>query len=195
MPVVKQNQRHISPWGMMLCSVSAILGSGWLFSSFYSAQLAGAGAIIAWILGGLLILCVAFSFAETSTLFPVGGGSAYLPFLTHGNMVSLILGWITWLTFAALQSVEVQATLQYLANLWPELLKPGSTALSATGISMAVLLMFLFSLLNIYSLRWVIRLNNILTYWKILIPVVIALALISTNFSTANFHYQGHFFE
>ncbi|APS56097.1 APC family permease [Piscirickettsia salmonis] len=193
MPVVKQGQRHISPWGMMLCSVSAILGSGWLFSSFYSAQLAGAGAIVAWILGGVLILCVAFSFAETSTLLPVGGGSAYLPFLTHGNMVSLILGSITWLTFATLQSVEVQATLQYLANLWPVLLQPETTSLSTTGMGLAVALMLLFSSLNIYSLRWVIRLNNILTYWKILVPVMIAVALMFTHFSVTNFHYQGHF--
>ena len=35
-----QIKRSISPFGLLLASVSAIIGSGWLFSAFYTSTIA-----------------------------------------------------------------------------------------------------------------------------------------------------------
>jgi amino acid transporter len=61
-------------------SIGAVIGSGWLFSSFDAAQIAGGGgAVTAWILGASLVMVLAFVHAELGTMFPVDGGTARFP--------------------------------------------------------------------------------------------------------------------
>ncbi|KKQ34786.1 MAG: Amino acid permease family protein, partial [candidate division WS6 bacterium GW2011_GWA2_37_6] len=38
--------RTISPLGLLFISVSAILGSGWLFGAFYASKYAGPASIL-----------------------------------------------------------------------------------------------------------------------------------------------------
>src|SRR3990167_1635169 len=105
----KSYRRVIGAWTMMFSAVSAIIGSCWLFSAYYSSQIAGPGAIFSWAIAAVLVIVVAFTFAEISTLLPVSGGSSHLPHITHGTMVSVVLSWISWLSVGVLPTVEVQA--------------------------------------------------------------------------------------
>ena len=52
-------KRSISPLGLLMASVSAIIGSGWLFSAFYTSKIAGPAALISWLIGGLGLIIVA----------------------------------------------------------------------------------------------------------------------------------------
>lgn len=175
-------QRSIKPLGLLLTSVSAIIGSGWLFSSYYSAQLAGPAAILSWIIGGLAVVCVAFVFAELCALLPISGSSTRIPLFTHGTLVSFLFSWIIWLSYVALTPTEVQAMLQYASFYFPNLIS-ASGGLSAKGYFAATILMFIASVVNIYSLRWLIRFNSMLTIIKLLIPIFISLLLILLYFN------------
>jgi amino acid transporter len=86
-------RRSISPLTLLFASVSAILGSGWLFASFYTARLAGPSVILAWILGGFAVVVIAFVFAELCALLPVTGSSTRIPQYTHGVFVSFLFSW------------------------------------------------------------------------------------------------------
>jgi amino acid transporter len=86
--------RSITPIGLLLASVSAIVGSGWLFSAYYSAKLAGPAAIFSWILGGVAVICVAFVFAELCAMLPITGSSTRIPRFTHGTLVSFLFAWM-----------------------------------------------------------------------------------------------------
>ncbi len=57
-------KREISSLGLLFTSVSAIMGSGWLFSAFYASEAAGPASLISWIIGGILICIIAFVFGE-----------------------------------------------------------------------------------------------------------------------------------
>ncbi len=180
----------------MFGSVSAIIGSGWLFSGYYSSQMAGPAAILSWIAASILIIIVAFTFAEISTLLPVPGGSSHLPNATHGIIVSVVFSWISWLTVAVLPTIEVQAVLQYASYFFPWLSKdPNSinTSLSVHGYMVAAFLLIIFSIANIYSLRLVMRFNNAIAIWKIIIPILAAITLIVLSFHPSNFSTDGGF--
>ena len=184
----KTYRRVIGAWTMLFCSVSSIIGSGWLFSSYYSSQMAGPAAIVSWVIASVLVIIIAFTFAEISTLLSIPGGSSHFPHLTHGTLVSMVLSWISWLSTAVLPAIEVQAILQYASFFFPSLLANGHAgALSHLGYIFALIMMVFFSILNIYSLRWVIRFNNGITIWKIVVPVVAAIALLFTTFHSSNF--------
>jgi amino acid transporter len=192
----KKYHRVIGPWTMMFGAVSAIIGSGWLFSGYYSSQIAGPAAILSWIIAAVLVIVVAFTFAEIATLLPVPGGSSHFPHITHGALVSVVLSWISWLSVAVLPTIEVQAVLQYASFFFPWLLShPDSinTSLSLTGYMIAAMLLLVFSVVNIYSIRLVMRFNNAIAIWKIIIPILAAVTLIMLSFHKQNFTANGGF--
>ncbi|OGO93116.1 MAG: amino acid permease [Coxiella sp. RIFCSPHIGHO2_12_FULL_44_14] len=184
-------KRSLSSMGLMFSSISAMIGSGWLFSSLYVGRIAGPASIIAWILGGALVMIVALTYAEVSTMLPITGGSTRFPQLTHGTFVSLFFGWITWFNLMTAPATEVQAMIQYAGSYWPSLLSTSSHGfhhLSISGYLIATVLMLGISIINIYSVRFIMGLNNIFSFWKLIIPVLTAIVLMATAFHTHNFN-------
>lgn len=164
--------RSISSFGLLLTSVSAIIGSGWLFSAYYTAKIAGPAAILSWLIGGLFAVIIAFVFAEICSMIPVSGSSVRIPHYTHGSVLSFMFAWIIWLSYLALMATEVQAVLQYLSLYIDGLLRADS-GLTHKGYVFATCLMFVVSFINVYSVRWLIRANSFLTILKIAIPLFI----------------------
>ncbi|MDA0911478.1 MAG: amino acid permease, partial [Proteobacteria bacterium] len=196
--------RNISIAGLLFSSISAILGSGWLFAASQTASYAGHAAMLSWIIGALLIMIIAFVFAEICTMIPVTGSSTRIPHITHGTLVSFIFAWIIWLSYLTLAPTEVQAIIQYLAVFFPTLINTSSGGLSASGFGFAAFLLLLISILNTYSLHWLIRANNFLTIIKIIVPSIIAIIILvivyhlhqstpvtSANLSFARFASSG----
>ncbi len=153
-----------------------------MFSAYYTSQLAGPAALISWILGGLMLIIVAFTFAEISAMLPVTGSSVRVPQYTHGTLVAFIFSWFIWLSYTALVPTEVQGVIQYLTLFFPNLALPETGQLTRSGFATATVLMLAISSINIYSLRWLIRANNALTVMKIILPfiIVISIFIVST---------------
>ncbi|MFX8840765.1 amino acid permease, partial [Acinetobacter baumannii] len=86
--------------------VGSVIGSGWLFGPLYAAQIAGPAAVISWILGGLLMIVIALTFAELGSAFPVAGGMVQYAQYSHGPLVSFITGWMVWISSVTVAPVE-----------------------------------------------------------------------------------------
>lgn len=184
-------KRSISPFALLLTSVSAILGSGWLFATYYTSELAGPSAIFAWLIGGIATIIIAFVFAELCTMLPITGASIRIPHYTHGTLVSFLFSWIIWLFYASLASTEVQAVLQYLNYFFPSLIH-NDGGLTTLGYFLASVLMIAISAINISSLRWLLRFNNSLTILKISIPTVVAVVILTLCFSPSRLIHPAH---
>lgn len=180
-------KRNMGLWGIMFSAVSAMIGSGCLFSAMLLSKATGPLSILAWVIGALLIVIVAFTYAELSTMLPVTGGSARFPQLTHGTFTSLAFAWVTWINLVTAPPIEVQAILQYSSIYWPSLVDSQSHGLTHLGFLWATLLMLFLSFLNAYSIRLVNRFNTILTIWKVLIPTIVAIVLIVVAGHFSNF--------
>ena len=77
-------KRIFSPLIILLISINGMMGSAWSFGPYFGVKTAGPAALISWLVGGELLLIVAFTFAELSTMFPVAGGIARIPQYSHG---------------------------------------------------------------------------------------------------------------
>ncbi len=184
-------KRTISTFGLLLTSLSAIIGSGWLFSAYYTSTLAGPGSLLAWVIGGFFILIIAFVFAEVSSMLPISGASTRIPQLTHGPLVSFAFAWTVWLSYVSFMAIEVQSVLQYASYYFPSLTFPQG-GLTHRGLIAAAFLMFLISFLNTYSVRLLIRANSFLTTMKVIILVLIGLVILfSSRYLFSPFH-PGH---
>lgn len=178
-------KRSISATALLLTSISAIIGSGWLFSSYYAATLAGPAAILSWVICGIGIIIVAFVFSEVCTLLPITGSTVRIPLFTHGTVVSFIFSWIVWVSYVSSAPIETQAVVQYLNFYFPSL-NSTNGGLTINGYIVASVLMVIISTINIYSLRWLIRFNSFLTVVKIAIPLIIAAVIMYVTFSVQN---------
>ena len=49
-------RRDVGAIALMFTGLGSIIGSGWLFGAWRAAQLAGPGAVYAWIIGAVVIL-------------------------------------------------------------------------------------------------------------------------------------------
>lgn len=158
------------------------MGSGWLFSAYYAAKLAGPGALLAWLIGGGLFIIIAFVFAEICSMLPVSGSSVRLPQITHGTLVSFMFSWIIWISYLGLMATEVQAVIQYSSFYFPSLTTPLG-ALTRNGYITAAVLLLVIGTINTYSVRYLIRCNNIITIFKVIVPLFIIIVILVAFFS------------
>ena len=92
-------KRTISKGNLLLLTAGGIIGSGWLFSPFISAKIAGPYALIAWIIAFLCIVCIALPLCELGALFPMAGGMVNYPRILYGPGMSFMFGWILWIGY------------------------------------------------------------------------------------------------
>src|SRR3954451_10759395 len=153
-----QLKRHVGIIGLLFASVGSIIGSGWLFGALDASAAAGPAAIISWVIGGVMILLIALTYAEIGTMFPLSGGVVRYPHLAFGTFASFTSGWITWIAVGTTAPIEVEATLQYGTKYFPftEAHIVGGEqvhTLTALGYTSAVVLMALFVIINYFGVK------------------------------------------
>ena len=65
--------------------LTTILGSGWLFAPYRTAQLAGPAAMFSWVIAMFVIMLLSLCLVEVVGRYPIRGLSAVIPFLTHNK--------------------------------------------------------------------------------------------------------------
>ncbi|WP_066902889.1 APC family permease [Mycolicibacterium houstonense] len=183
-PADKGLRRDIGKLGLLFVSCGAIIGSSWLFVPITALQIAGPSAIVSWFIAIALITVIMLTYAELSAMFPVAGGVTRFPQYSYGSFTSYTVGWITWLGVAAVPPIEVLATLQYSSSYIPGLFRTeaGAAVLTPIGIAVAVVLMGMYTVVNILGVRFFARINNVMVWWKLTTVAVMALALLAMSF-------------
>ncbi len=192
-------KRSIGLGGLTFIGIGAVLGSGWLFAPLLAAQQAGPASLISWAIGGILILLVALPFVEIAGLLPEPGAIARLPRYSHGSLTSMIIGWSAWLGYATLPPIETVAILKYIGPLLPGIYSGGGGDIghivgpTPLGYAMAICILLLMVAINALGVAWLDKANAIITTVKVLVPLIVVLTFISTDFHVSNFTAQDGF--
>lgn len=185
-----QFKRDIGFWGLLLVGIGSIIGSGWLFGPLYASQIAGPAATVTWVIGGLIMVLVALTFAELGSAFPVAGNVVQVAQYSHGPLMSFIIGWMVWISSVAVAPVETMAIIQYAANYIPGLVTQvdHATVLTNWGIFLSSIVMLLMCFLNYFGAKFFSLSSGIITFFKLIMPIATAILLISIDFHFSNFH-------
>lgn len=184
-------RRSIGLLSLTFVAISGMLGSGWLFAPLLAAQAAGPSALIAWVIGGIAMMLLAATFAEIATILPIAGGIGRVPHFSHGSVVSMTMGWTAWVGYNTTATIEVEAVLSYSKGPAPWLYH--GDQLSGAGLAVACLLLALFTVLNAFGVKFFARINTALTWVKIVIPVLLAGVVLTSEFRFGNFSDYGGF--
>ena len=183
-------KRDISSVNLLIAAAGGMIGSGWLFSPFISAQIAGSNALIAWIIAAFFMLFIALPLCELGTMFPVAGGMANYPSYTHGREVGFLFAWISWLSYVVMTPIEIQAILQYGSYFLPALVQKDANqiVLSSFGYMVAIGILFGVALLNSFGIKLLAECNKYASIIKFILPSLAIIALISVSPTFDNIH-------
>ncbi|URL57712.1 APC family permease [Luteibacter flocculans] len=194
-------RRDVGAFALMLTGLGSIIGSGWLFGAWHAAQLAGPGAIYAWIIGAVIILFIALTYAELGAMFPESGGMVRYGHYSHGSLVGFIAGWANWIAIVSVIPVEAEASVQYMAS-WPwewaawtkelYVVTNGHGELTPPGLAIAAVLVMVYFFLNFWSVKLFAKSNTAITVFKLVVPAATGIALIATSYNPGNFDIGAH---
>lgn len=176
----------------MFISLGSIIGSGWLLGALTAAKAAGGASIVSWVLAGVIIILLALVHAELGAAYPLAGGTARWPRIAFGSIAGFTAGWVAWLQAVTIAPIEVEAALSYLDHIWPGLVDD-SGALVGRGLVVAVILMLIFTLINIAGVNWLAESNKATVIWKLAVPILTIIVLIAVSFHASNFTAGGGF--
>ena len=187
-------RRDIGLISLTMTGLGGIIGSGWLFGAWHTAQLAGPGAVWAWVIGAAFISIVATVFCELGAMFSETGGMVRYGYYSHGSLVGFVAGWANWISIASAVPVEAEASAQYVASWpypWAHALYNGHE-LSPTGLGLAAVLVVIYFLLNYWGVQLYAKTNAGITAFKLVIPALTGITLIIAGFHRSNFAVGLH---
>ncbi len=188
-------QRNIGPFALMLTGLGSIIGSGWLFGAWKASKIAGPAALAAWVIGAVVILAIALTYAELGAMFPESGGMVRYARYSHGALVGFVSGWANWIAIVSVIPIEAEASIQYMSTwpyTWAHALYHDGT-LTPFALGLAALLVMVYFMLNYWGVRLFARANTAITTFKFIIPGLTILGLMLTGFHRENFGAAGGF--
>jgi amino acid transporter len=183
-------KREMGLIGATWASETSIIGSGWLFAPLTAAILIGGGAVLDWIIAGIVVIVLALCHAELGAMYPVSGGTARFPHFAFGSVAGIGFGFFSYVQAVTIAPIECYAFIQYAAYYWPSLYNADKGKITGVGLVVTVILMAVFTAVNFLGMRLFSRVNSTITWWKVAVPVL-AIIVLLFKFHPANFTAGG----
>ena len=168
--------RGVGFLGLLWASETSIIGSGWLFGALTAACWRGRRRSSAGSSARSSSSAWRSSTPSWAGCSRSRGGTSRFPHYAFGSFAGATFGWASYLQAASVAPIEVLAAIQYLStahwarNFYVKSHALGPGTLSNGGIAAAIILMVIFVILNLVGIRWLARINNAITSWKVIDP-------------------------
>src|SRR4051812_7407815 len=190
-------KRSVGFWGLMFVSLGSIIGSGWLLGALNAAEVAGPASVLSWLLAAAMLSLLALTYAELGAAYPVAGGAGRFPYYTHGPIAGFTAGWAAWLQAVFVAPIEVLAAITYVNSVsyvnhhFNMLTNAG--LLNGTGLVVAIVLMGVFTAINLAGAKFLSESNSIVVIWKTIVPFLACAVVAAARFNKSNFTAGGGF--
>jgi amino acid transporter len=189
-------KREMGLIGATWASETSIIGSGWLFGSYFAANAIGSIALICWIIAGIAVIILALVHAELGGMYPVSGGTARFPHFAFGSVAGISFGFFSWLQAVTVAPIECYAVMQY-GQYWFDstsftIFNTTTGKITTAGFILTIVLMAIFTAINFLAMRLFNLVNSTITWWKVAIPVLTIIVLLF-KFHPHNFSSNGGF--
>ncbi|MDS9471454.1 APC family permease [Sporosarcina pasteurii] len=103
---------------VLALAFGAMIGWGWVVTAgLWISEAGSLGAIIAFLIGGLLVVFVGLTYAELASALPLAGGEMYYGFAAMGRLASFITTWaiiLGYVSVIAFEAVALPTVFDYL---------------------------------------------------------------------------------
>ena len=141
------------------------------------------------------MIILALVHAELGSMYPVAGGSARYPHFAFGSLAGIRQSGGPCGSGPSRWRPSRSWPHQYLTQYFPWIIttQGGVTVLTGIGIVISVVLMAVFTVINLIGIRLLAESNNVIMIWKVAIPFLAIIVLMILSFNTSNFTAAGGF--
>ncbi|MCL5433447.1 MAG: APC family permease [Candidatus Marsarchaeota archaeon] len=160
--------------------LGAIIGAGIFVLSGTTIALAGANAILAFILVGIVVIILAAEYGELGSIMPYTSGASYsYVYQAFGSEMGFITGILFYLSLAVSISVIALGFGAYFTSLF---------SISINPIILAIIIILLLTLINLIGVKKTTKADSILVIIKILALIIFILfaIFIASKYSNIN---------
>lgn len=181
MPKEDKFERVLNKKDVFVLAFGAMIGWGWVVLSGEWILKAGTvGAMIAFALGGLMVLFVGLTYAELTAAMPKCGGEHVFSYRALGRNASFICTWAIVLGYISVVAFEAVAFPTVMQYLFPSYMKVHLYSVAGFDIYLTWLLVgvissILIAALNYFGVKPAARFQGILT----IVIAIIGLSLIT----------------
>ncbi|TCP23818.1 amino acid transporter [Scopulibacillus darangshiensis] len=175
-------KRKLNLLDLTFLGVGSIIGSGWLYASLKGASYAGPMAWLSWLIGAFAIILIGLVYAELGASLPRAGGFVRYPDYSHGSIAGYLIGFASLLAYSSVIGVEVEAVRGY-AQTWWTALGHADGSPTILGFIVQIALLFIFFLLNYWSVNIFGKVNTLVTVFKFVVPAITIIVLLSVMHS------------
>lgn len=175
---------------LYFAALTGVIGSGWIYGSYYAASVVGPASIISWIVGGIFIMIIALTWAEVSSRYPIAGAGGRYYKYSHGSLANAMSGFsaiLPAIATPAIESIAIVGVVQAaLASTSYKVIFVNSFGLPTTsGFILAALISLFFFYINYIGVRRVANVNSIVSYIKLPILIILIISLIVAGLAAA----------
>lgn len=190
MAYIEGSKKAPSLFSAIAIGVGSIIGSGWLFASYFAAKFVGPASIISWVIGAVIALLLALLLAEVATMYQETGLFSRLISITHNKDYGFIIAISNWFAMVAIIPSEAVATINYLGNAYKPVeavMYTPTGSLTIIGIATVWVTMAVYGLLNYWGISLLAKSNNFITTVKLVVPAATGFIFIASSFHPENF--------
>lgn len=166
-------RRRLTLYGLTMVAVGSCIGAGiFITPSQVVEDLPHAGwVLVVWVLGGLVALTGALTFAELGGMFPKAGGVYVYLREAYGELTGFLYGWVTLLVVNTGSLAALGITFaEYLTFFFP--------LTASTKVLVAAAAIALLTFLNVRGVDTSQRLINLFTALKLVAMLLIVFAAV-----------------
>lgn len=197
MAYIEGSNKAPSLFSAIAIGVGSIIGSGWLFASYFAAKFVGPASIISWVIGAAIALFLALLLAEIATMYQETGLFSRLISITHNRDYGFIIAISNWFAMVSIIPSEAVATVNYLGNVYQPVAQhmySGNGDLTLVGIAVVWGIMTIYGLLNYWGINLLAKANNFITIIKLVVPAATGFIFMASAFHVDNFTDYQHSF-
>jgi APA family basic amino acid/polyamine antiporter len=177
-----QLKKGIGKAGLFSLAFGAMIGVGWVTAMGTWLSNAGPlGAVIAFVLGGLLMLAIGLCYAEVTAALPLSGGEVAYAYKAYGTAKSFIVGWFLvfgYLSVSAFEAVSISKVMSYLIpsmDYW-HLYTINESTIYFSHIALSAVFVLLISVINYTGVKNSARFQVVLTIIFISLTFIFVIA-------------------
>lgn len=157
MVYIKEKDSHfkkeLSLFDIVMFGIGSTIGAGIFVLIGLGAKIAGPGLILSFIIGAIISLIIALSYAELGSSIPITGGGYSFVKEGLGGITAFYVGWLIWLGTLVYSALSAVGFVRYLNYFLPFVFPDIVGAVIVIG----------FALLNIRGIKVAIRFQKIIT--------------------------------
>ncbi len=164
-------------WSVFMLGFGTVIGVGWITVMGSWLSDGGAlGSIIAFVLGGAIMLAIGLCYAELATIHPVVGGEVVYTYDMFGAGAAYATGWLLVFSYVAVVAFEAISVGWVLEALWPSLKGPVLYEVFGYEMSLGALLsglvvMAVIMTVHIWGVRSTVSFQNMVVIFLLVVTV------------------------